>query len=298
LTPRPKQNLALLMALYCVLVWGLSYAVTRSAVQQIPPQTLALLRFVIAFILMWLLTCKRRIRLHPRDLKWILALALSGVTIYFALENEGLKRTTASHASLIIATIPLGTELVTAWQQRQWPGWTVWLGTLLALTGVGLIVGRDAGQSQATVTGDLLVFGAVACWIVYTYVVQHISGRYPNLLISRWMMLAGAVTLAPGAIWELTVYPVSLPTPAAWAQVLFLSVGCSALAFDFWNRAVPALGPTVINTLIYFIPLVGVVGGVLFLEEPVTPALLLGGAMITAGVVLARLSPAVEGKAA
>jgi len=276
------------MALYCILVWGLSYAVTRSAVQQIPPLTLACVRFAIAAGLMYLLTLKQRVRLLPGDVKWIVLLALTGLTFHFALENEGLKRTTASHASLITATIPLCTELASAWQRRHWPQWTVWPGALLALTGVAMIVG--GGDGQATVVGDLLVAGTVGCWIVYTFVVQHISGRYPNLLISRWMMLTGALTLVPGVVLELSMHPIPRPTPTAWGQVLFLGIGCSALAFDFWNRAVPVLGPTAINTLIYFIPLVGVLGGVVFLGEPVTPVLVLGGVLITAGVMLASRS--------
>ncbi|MBI5895171.1 MAG: EamA family transporter [Desulfobacterales bacterium] len=60
------------------------------------------------------------------------------------------------------------------------------------------------------------------------------------------------------------------------------------MGYDFWNRAVPVLGPSAINTLIYFIPLVGVAGGILFLDEPLTPNLFIGGALIGCGVVLAR----------
>jgi drug/metabolite transporter (DMT)-like permease len=275
-----------LFAAFCILVWGLSFAVTRGAVRQIPPLTLACLRFFLAGVLLWLVTRKQAVALRPGDGKWIGALTLSGVTLYFAFENIGLKLTTASHGSLIIATIPLGTELVLAWRRRRWPRADTWLGSLAALAGVGLLVGRDRGM--ASVAGDLLMFGAVGCWIAYTFLIQHIAGRYPNLLLTAWIMLAGAVSLLPAAGVELLIYPWPRPDAAVWGQVLFLGIVCSALGYDFWNRAVPVLGPGTINTLIYFIPLVGVAGGVVFLDEPLTLNLFIGGALICCGVLLAR----------
>jgi drug/metabolite transporter (DMT)-like permease len=279
--------LPILYILFCILVWGLSFAVTRSAVQQIPPLTLASLRFFLAAALLWPLTRKVTIRLKPEDRKLIWALTLSGISFYFAFENIGLKLTTASHASLIIATIPLGTELVSAWRSRQWPKATTWLGALLALSGVGLLVGKSDGT--ASLAGDIMMFGAVACWITYTFLVQHVSGRYANLLVTRWIMLLGAVTLLPGAVVETFLYGIPRPTASAWIQVVFLGIVCSALAYDFYNRAVPALGPAAANSSIYFIPLVGVVGGIVLLGEPVTPALFWAGALIFCGVLAARL---------
>jgi drug/metabolite transporter (DMT)-like permease len=275
------------MALFCILVWGLSYAVTRSAVQQIPPLTLAALRFFLAAGLLWLLTRKNGARLRTEDRKWIAALAFSGITFYFSFENFGLSLTTASHASLIIATIPLGTEIVAARRQGRWPAIRTWLGALTAIGGVVFLVGRGGQGSSAA--GDLLMVGAVACWVVYTFIVQHMAGRYPNMVVTRWMMLVGALTLTPGALVETAMTALPHPGLPAWGQVLFLGIVCSAAAYDLWNRAVPALGPTAVNTLIYFIPLVGVIGGIVFLDEAITPSLFIGGGLIFGGVLLGRL---------
>lgn len=279
--------LPILYVFFCILVWGLSFSVTRSAVQQIPPLVLASLRFFLAAALLWPLTRREGIRLKPADRKLVWLMAICGISLYFSFENYGLKMTTASHASLIIATIPLGTELVSARRSRQWPGVTTWIGALLALGGVGLLVGSDDGA--ATLAGDLVMFGAVVCWISYTFLVERMSGRYANLLVTRWIMLIGAVTLLPGAVVEMLLFGIPQPTPFAWMQVLFLGIVCSALAYDFYNRAVPALGPSVTNSAIYFIPLVGVIGGIVMLGEPLTPTLFAGGALIFSGVLVARL---------
>jgi drug/metabolite transporter (DMT)-like permease len=283
---REGRALELTMALFCILVWGLSFAVTRSAVRQIPPLTLATLRFFLGAALLWALTRKISAKLRAEDRKWIAMLSFSGITFYFSFENFGLSLTTASHASLIIAIVPLATELVAARRNRRWPAITVWLGALTAIVGVGLLVGHSSvGASPA---GDLLMVGAGACWVVYTFVVQRMAGRYPNMIVTRWMMLLGALTLMPGALVETLLHPLPHPGLAAWSQVLFLGIVCSAAAYDLWNRAVPALGPTAVNTLIYFIPLVGVIGGIVFLNEAVTPSLFIGGGLILGGVLLGR----------
>jgi drug/metabolite transporter (DMT)-like permease len=129
--PTPHKLVPLLMAIFCILVWGLSFAVTRSAVQQIPPLCLAALRFLLAAAFLWVLTRGTQVRLRAEDRKRIVALALTGVTFYFAFENYGLMLTTASHGSLIIATIPLGTVLVEARRRHRWPSMIAWAGALI-----------------------------------------------------------------------------------------------------------------------------------------------------------------------
>ncbi len=128
---------ALLLALFAVLVWGVSFAVTRLAVQEIPPMALALLRFALAslFLWPWAARATKRVTVAAADRLPILGLGLSGVTFYFAFENFGLRHTTASHAALIVAVIPLGTELVAAARQRRRPSSRVLAGLLLALAG-------------------------------------------------------------------------------------------------------------------------------------------------------------------
>jgi len=69
--------------------------------------------------------------------------------------------------------------------------------------------------------------------------------------------------------------------------VVFLGVFCSAAGYLLWNRAIPVLGVSVTNNLIYGIPLVGVLAGVLLLGEALSERVALGGALVVGGVVLA-----------
>jgi len=290
MTSSPPQTrlVPLLMALFCIVAWGLSYAAIRVTVQEIPPLTLACLRHLAAAALLWPLVRWRsgRQEIAGTDRWKIFAMGLSGISCYFAFENYGLLQTTASHGALIIAVIPLCTELVIARRKHQLPPLTTWFGTAAALLGVGLLVGL--GEGQASLAGDLLMFGAVASWVVYTFLVENIGHRYPKLLLTRQIMFYGGLTLLPGMIWELLRSPLAAPSPAAWGGLAFLTILCSALGYFFWNTAIPALGPSATNTLLYLLPLVGVLGGVLLLGEPFSVAVCTGGGLILAGVLLAR----------
>ena len=275
-----------LLALFCVFVWGVSYAVIRSTVQQIPPMTLACTRHLLGALLLWPLVrnLETSCRMTARDHLIMLGLGLSGVSLYFAFENHGLKLTSASHGALIIALIPLGTELVHAWCQRRLPPPGVWIGTALALTGTVLLLGNADGV--ANLSGDLLMLGAVVSWIAYTFLVQRFAHRYPSLLMTKKLMWYGALALTPAMLFELWITPTTWPGTGAWGGLFFLTLFCSVVAYDFWNRAVPALGATRTNTLLYLVPVIGVAGGVVLLDEPVTRQLLIGGVLVFSGVVL------------
>ncbi|OHB33656.1 MAG: hypothetical protein A2X84_00450 [Desulfuromonadaceae bacterium GWC2_58_13] len=277
---------ALLSALLAVVVWGGSFAVTRVTVQEIPPFTLAFLRFALAALVLWPLARRhRRAVIAAEDRRALFLLGFVGVTLYFSFENFGLKYTTATHGALIVATIPLTTEAVKAFLHRRRPRPLVLAGLLIALVGVILLIGPREGE--ATLLGDLLMLVAVTTWVWYTFLADRLVKRYPNLLLTFRIMTVGALTLLPGALLEALLFPLPRPSLAAWGGVLFLGMICSALAYHLWNRAIPALGVAVTNNLLYGIPLVGVITGVVSLGETLTTNIFIGGALIIGGVLLA-----------
>lgn len=275
-------------ALLVVVLWGVSFAVTRAAVRELPPMTLALLRFALACGVLWPAVRVRcgRVRLDPADRWGAFGLGFVGVTLYFACENVGLQYTTASHGALIVATIPLATVLAEAAARRRRPPAAVLGGLVAALGGVGLLVGGDQG-GEASLYGDALMFGAVVSWVAYTFLADRLGRRYPSLWLTLVVMAVGTATLLPLAAWEWRSGWPAPPSGAAWASVVFLGVFCSAAGYLLWNGAIPVLGVSVTNNLIYGIPLVGVLAGVLLLGESLSGRVALGGALVVGGVVLA-----------
>ncbi len=278
--------IALAAALFAVFVWGASFAVTRAAVQEIAPMALAFLRFALAAAILWPAAMRFDVSPTRAERRTIFVLGFLGVTLYFAFENVGLVFTTASHGALIIAIIPLVTELIVARRDRRRLSTPVLTGLAAALAGVALIFGHDSAE-PAGALGDLLMLGAVASWVGYTLVAERIVPKYPGIYLTWKIMAVGALTLLPAALLEAFFLPFAPPSAAAWGAVAFLGIFCSALAYLTWNYSIPILGVNATNTLIYLIPLVGVLTGVLALGEPFTVRIALGGALIVGGVAWA-----------
>jgi drug/metabolite transporter (DMT)-like permease len=275
---------ALVLATAVVVLWGVSFPVSRVAVREIAPLALAAGRFVLAAALLWPLARRRGLILARADVPAVALLGLFGVTLYFAFENYGLVYTTASHAALIVATVPLGTAAVEAVRRRRMPGVLPLAGMAVAAAGVAIIV-RPDGTGSASVLGDLLVLGAMASWVAYTFLAKDLMARYPALLVTAATMVAGAATLLPLAVGEALFVPLRAPSAAAWASLAYLGLLCSAAAYLLWNVALPVLGVAVSSNMLNGVPLVSVLTAVLALGEPFTRTIALGGALILAGVV-------------
>jgi drug/metabolite transporter (DMT)-like permease len=292
---RRRSPLAIVSPLLIVAAWGLSYAAIRAAVREIPPFSLAFLRFLLATLIVWPIYRRgERRAVDPGDRWPLLLLGLTGVTLYFAFENTGLQYTTASHGAMIAATIPLGVELVAARRSgTRLPRQAV-AASLVALAGVFVLV-RPGIEDGASLAGDLLMFGAAASWVAYTFLAERLAGRYPGMQVTHIIQLVGVATFLPGALAETLLSPRPWPSAGAWGGVAFLGIVCTAAAYHVWNRAIADLGVTTASNLLYGVPMVGVLGGVLLLGEPFTPSLAVGSALILTGVIWANRAARIPG---
>ena len=102
-------------------------------------------------------------------------------------------------------------------------------------------------------------------------------------------MFAGIV-LAPIAVFA--PLPQSIG-PAVVANMLALALLCSAAAYLLYFRLIADVGPTRAMTVTFLMPALGMVWGVMFLGETVTPAMLAGAALIIAGTAAVLRRPRV-----
>jgi drug/metabolite transporter (DMT)-like permease len=284
-----------------VVFWGLSFVASKTILNSgVPPMTMVCIRFLVATILLNLLLRRidPRARLTRRDILPLAVSGLFGVTIYFFFEARGIKLTSASHASLIIAVIPILT-LIAEWLFfRTRVGWLSALGVVLSVVGVVFVVRQPGLGSPGSVSlaGDLFMFGACVSWVVYILLSRNLHTRMSELAITAYQSIFGTAFLIPLALLEMHQWvPITL---AAGLNLAYLALFCSALSNYLYVIALSRLGPLTISPFINLIPVVGVLGGVVLLGESMGWSQIVGGIVILGGVLLVSRpgdAPRIEG---
>ena len=283
-----RKILANLAMLATVLIWGGSYISIKVVVAEVPPITMAAVRFLLASLLLYLLL--RRIepgaRLARRDLPRIALAGLMGVTLYFCFENSGVKLTTASNASIIAALVPILSVLLDMIVFRSRPRPLHFIGIGLALAGTWLAVTAN-GQidfSSGVLAGNFLMVAAMVAWTFYTLLSKSLQARYSSLAMITWQTMAGTAFLVPAALIDIGQWH-SISWVSA-ANILFLAVLCSALCYLLYAFALRELDVTITTVYLNLVPVVGVVAGAIILRESILPIQMLGGLVIIAGIAV------------
>ena len=278
-------------------IWGASYMFIRIAAPAIGPLPLMAARVLLAGAVLAALAAALG-RRPPVRARWrgYLLLGLVNAAAPFSLIAAAELYLTASLAGIITTTAPLFSALVAAaWLKDRLTARTVF-GLLLGTAGVAVLV----GWSPLPLGPELLVSVAAMLTASFCYGLGAVYTRARFRCVPP-LGLATAQQLAAGA--ELAV-PAGLTLNAPWRQptavvlsVLALALLSTALAYLIYFRLIERVGPTRALTVSILVPFFGVLWGVVFLGEPVTPGTFVGLGIVLCGVALAagvrpRLLPA------
>ena len=172
-TGRSRSSVAVCSVLAAVMLWSTSYVVTKVGVGDIPPLTFGAIRFLVAAILAILLALVgRRVEAVPlKDALLLVCGGLLGITAYFSLQNLGVQRTSASDATLLVASFPAITMLLEATVLGKRVSLVRLAGVGIAFTGVFLIIQQSATLAGAQrLEGDMLLLATGLAWALYNLV--------------------------------------------------------------------------------------------------------------------------------
>lgn len=285
--PPARRATALLAVWGTVLFWGLSFVSSKAILNTgMPPMTMVAIRFVVATIVLNVIARRvdPAVRLRKKDLLPLALSGLFGLTVYFFFEARGIKLTSASHASLIIAAIPVFTVIAEAVFYRTRISWLAAAGIGISVAGVAFLVWRP-GEKLATgsLVGDLFMLGACLSWVVYILLSKNLHKRLSEIAITAYQSLFGTLFMLPLALLERSQWvPITL---VSGLNLAYLALFCSALSNFLYVYALSRLGPIVISPYVNLIPVVSVLGGVLILGEKLAWGQVVGGVLIIAGVL-------------
>jgi drug/metabolite transporter (DMT)-like permease len=285
---------ALAAIIVCVLFWGFSFISIKITVAVFPPMSLGMLRFAIALVFLYCIKLKLAPaeKLRLRDIPLLLGAGVSGVTLYFFFENNGVALVTASEASISIGAIPVLT-MVADWISKKIGrgchgrfsqlGVQQWAGAFISVAGVWLVAGVSVALS-GSVLGYLYMTGAVFSWVAYSLLTRPLFNRCSRIYIVFWQSVAGFICFIPFSVLELDRW--GKPDLPVVLHLVFLGICCSALGYWLYVHSLEVLGMSVSAIFINLIPLLTVIFGFFVMHDRLTVLQWCGAALVIGGVYL------------
>lgn len=281
-------------------LFGASVVAVRVAVRDVPPVSLAVLRFGQGSLLLAgavLLIAPELLRVRWERLRLF---ALLGVVLFglFPLTfNIGLQYTDASRGAVMLATMPIWSALLGRIAGERLVGRQV-AGVVLSVVGIGLAFvepGRAIGGDAMSLVGDGLLLLTGLLGALYGLVAKRILAVDNPAAVTTYAMLFGTVLLLPIAVAEGLVPAVARLDWQLLGLVVFLGVLGGAAAFFLWTWALSRITPTQVAVYVNLNPIVAALLGIALLGERRTPMFLLGFAAVVTGVLLVNWPGAREG---
>jgi drug/metabolite transporter (DMT)-like permease len=287
-------------AFIAAILFGASVVAVRVAVQDIPPLTLAILRFGqggFLLLLLLLIWARDLLRIGWRDVPYLVLLGVIFFTIFPVTFNTGLRLTEASRGALMLATMPLWSVLLARMATREHLSFRQICGVLLAFAGVGVVLaerGLTFVGTSLSLAGDALMLVTAICGAVYGVLAKRMLTRYRALSVTAYTMMFGTLLLMPFTFLEDPCSALARMRTDTVMLVLFLGIFGGAIGYFLWTFALTRLSPTQVAVYINLNPMIATLLGVTLLAEKLTGIFVAGFAAVFAGVLLVNLPGRVQ----
>ena len=285
-----------------VLLGSSTALISKFALRELPVEFLPLVRYGVAGLVLLpvVLQNGQLGRLFRQDGVRLLVASILCVPVNQMLFLHGTKLAPTTHVGLIYATCPLFVLMIAVIlrQERLVKGRI--LGIVASVSGAGVIalgnLWKPAGVASDGLMGDLFLFGAVVSWGAYLTVNKPLVARHGALAVLAGTFLLGATLHAPMAAMSAGAWSSKIQTASSWAwlSLFYLALVVSIIGLSCQNIALRLFDASQVATVGNAAPALTVVWGILLLGEPLSPALIVGGLLVLAGIFWAgrtRLGP-------
>jgi drug/metabolite transporter (DMT)-like permease len=283
-------------------LWGTGFFFGKLALREMSVGHMVLYRFLFATLGM--LPVMYAGRRKPLDQKaparkaptwtarerWVLLLSAAlGIPIQFLLQFEGLARTTVSHASLMVGTMPVLLALgatVFAGERLDWVGWLALAGSTAGTVLIAL-GGHEAGVAGVapSLTGDLLVVLSLVIALGWILMNKSLMVVHGPLAVTAYGILTGTIMLAVCVVAADGFPPVTTVSRTAWLALGASGVLCTATTTLLWNWGIHHVPASRAGVFLNIEPALGSLLGVELLGDKLGPFAWIGGGLILAAAV-------------
>ena len=271
-----KLTASALLICTCV-IWGIQPMFAKFVVREMSPIPMVSIRYTIVALTLFAMLAWRGEKLLPPRRTWpaLFTMGILGVCINNVTQFTGLQYSTVTNFTIIATLTPIVTALLSFVLIHERLHRLQWLGICSSLCGALYLLSNGSLAAILTLSfniGDVLFFTSQVAWALYSIIVVRIIDDVSPFAIVAWSGLLGSLTTAAGAAYFGHFELPSLLSPLALGSYLFVIFA--------------GVGPSQAAVFMNIMPLVGIVCGVLFLDEQLLISQAIGGVLILGGVYL------------
>jgi drug/metabolite transporter (DMT)-like permease len=267
------------------LVWGSTFVLVKSALDDASALLFVAIRFSLATLVMaWVFRDRWSLRAGPPRGGLLAGACLFGG---YAFQTTGLRLTTASKAAFLTGLAVLLVPLLSSLVYRVYPHASEVLGVIVATLGMGLMtLDRNI---RGLSSGDTLEVLCALAFAGHIVVLGHYSKLQPFEPLAVWQLGTTAV-LALGGFWWIEK-PYFHSSSILWGALLVSSLLSTALAFTVQAWAQQITTDTHAALIYAFEPVVAGIFSFTFMGERLPGKAIFGAGLILGGILVAELKP-------
>jgi drug/metabolite transporter (DMT)-like permease len=279
--------------LLVALLFGINYVAAKLALREVGARDLVVIRTAGAAAILFAVSGLRPSgpglhKLTSGDLARLFLYSLLGASINQLFFLEGLARSSATNASIMVVLVPLQTLLFAVLLRRERATLAGAAGIAVGLSGALLLILPRGGVdlSAGAATGNLLLLVSGASYALYLVLTRSILARVDALRVIAWVFLFAALTVLPFDIDGLRALRHAQLTPTGWASIAYVVLGGTVLAYVINAWALARIKSSVVAVYIFAQPVIAGTLGRIVLHERLGGHAAVAALLIAAGVLI------------
>lgn len=274
-------------------IWALNFSVVKASLSEVDIYSFNSVRFILAASLIWTIIYWKGAWFKVPRSDWIslIGVGLIGNVLYQWLFIVGIDLTLSANAAVMLGTIPIWIAIFSHLFTDEKMTRLKAIGVVLAFAGVAAIVGGGANPlnlASATFRGDIIIVCAAVTWATFTILSKGFLKRYSALQFSGMMVVIGAVILTTMSFMSSETTQWENVSPGAWGGMIYSGALSIGLAYLIWNNGIVSVGPVKTSVYQNLVPVLGLMFGIVLLNESLSLLQYIGSAIVVMGIVLTR----------
>ena len=286
-----KRLLGHIAAIFTIVVWGTTFISTKVLLAEFEPVEILFVRLLMGLMALFIVYPHRTRRITLKQELTFAAAGLTGICMYYLMENIALTYTMASNVGVIVSVSPFFTAILASIFLKSEGRMRSHFFVCFAVAMIGIaLISFNGTKFQLNPMGDLLALGAAFVWAWYSIFTKKIgSFGYSVIQTTRKIFTYGILFMIPTLFFFDFQLDLRMFMETKYLlNILYLGLCASATCFVTWNYAVKVLGAVKSSIYIYIIPVVTIIAAALILKEPVTLISAVGAVLAIAGLFLSE----------